>query len=82
MIRTQIQLPDPLYRQIKRIASDQGWSIAEVIRRGAESVVRSYPEDKKAAEGYVFPAPLTGRLRVSDPEQLKGLLQADQEMSL
>ena len=41
MIRTQIQLPEPLYREVKRVALEQDWSIAEVIRRGAEAVART-----------------------------------------
>jgi hypothetical protein len=85
MTRTQIQLPDPLYREIKRIAVQQDWSIAEVIRRGAENVVRHYPPEKlpyNAEEGFRFPAPIRARLRVSDPEQLKDLLRSDQEQKL
>ena len=85
MTRTQIQLPDPLYREIKRIAVQQDWSIAEVIRRGAENVVRHYPPEKlplSAEKGFRFPAPIQARLRVSDPEQLKDLLRSDQEQQL
>ena len=85
MTRTQIQLPDPLYREIKRIAMQQDWSIAEVIRRGAENVVRHYPPEKlplDAGKGYCFPAPIRARLKVPDPEQLKDLLRSDQERSL
>jgi hypothetical protein len=33
MIRTQIQLSDEQSRELRRIASDKGLSIAEVIRR-------------------------------------------------
>ena len=50
MIRTQIQLPEPLYREIKRVAFEQDWSIAEVIRRGAEAVARTYPPLKGPAQ--------------------------------
>ena len=46
MIRTQIQLPDTLYQEIRRVAKSQEWSIAEVVRRGAEMLVRSYPNFK------------------------------------
>jgi len=82
MVRTQIQLPDPLYREIKRIAKQQDWSIAEVIRRGAENVVRHYPSEKLVpGEGFRFPAPIRSRLKVSDPAKLKALLRADQECS-
>ena len=44
MTRTQIQLPEPLFHQIKRIASARDWSVAELIRRGMEAYVRTIPE--------------------------------------
>ncbi|MDT8437867.1 MAG: antitoxin [Wenzhouxiangellaceae bacterium] len=43
MMRTQIQIPDELYRQAKRIASEQEISLAEVVRRGLEQMQRMYP---------------------------------------
>jgi hypothetical protein len=44
MTRTQIQLPEPLFQQIKRIASARDWSVAELIRRGMEAYVKTIPE--------------------------------------
>jgi hypothetical protein len=43
MVRTQIQLPDELYREAKRIAAEQEISLAEVLRRGLEHMQRIYP---------------------------------------
>ena len=43
MIRTQIQLPDELYHEAKRIAAEQEISLAEVLRRGVEHMQRIYP---------------------------------------
>ena len=83
MVRTQIQLPEPLYREIKKIALQQDWSIAEVIRRGAENVVRHYPHEKLTpGEDFRFPAPIRARLKVSDPARLEELLRSDQELTL
>ena len=42
MKRTQIQLPDELYRELKQIAAQREWSLADALRRGAEYVVRVY----------------------------------------
>jgi len=42
MVRTQIQLPDELYREAKRIAEEQEISLAEVLRRGLEHMQRIY----------------------------------------
>jgi len=43
MIKTQVQLPDRLYRQAKAIAEEREWSLAEVIRRGIEHMTLLYP---------------------------------------
>ncbi len=43
MKRTQAQLPESLYDKVKRVAEEQEWSVAEVLRRGAEYMVRCYP---------------------------------------
>lgn len=43
MIKTQVQLPDALYREAKRVAEERELSLAEVLRRGVEYVVRTYP---------------------------------------
>ncbi len=78
MIRTQIQLPDNLYREVQRVARDQEWSIAEVIRRGAESVIRAYPALKqKAPSGWKLPAPIRSRMLVNDPGALRDLVRDD-----
>lgn len=79
MFRTQIQLPDGLYHEVKRIAAQQEWSVTEVIRRGAETMARLYPPAKlPAGEAWRLP-PLKARLRVSDPAALKALLRDDEE---
>lgn len=76
MIRTQIQLPDQLYREVQRVARDQEWSIAEVIRRGAESVIRAYPSLKeKATPGWKLPPPIQSKMLVHDPEILRDLIR-------
>jgi hypothetical protein len=43
MVKTQIQIPDDLYREAKRIAREREMSFAEVVRRGLECIVRVYP---------------------------------------
>ncbi len=80
MVRTQIQLPDRLHRQVKRIAEQQEWSVTEVIRRGAETMARLYPPIKVAdAGGWRLPPPLNARLRVADPVALKALLRDEED---
>lgn len=43
MIKTQVQLPDGLYQEAKRVAREREISLAEVMRRGVEYIVRIYP---------------------------------------
>jgi len=54
MTRTQIQLPEPLFHQIKRIASARDWSVAEFIRRGMEAYVKTIPETE-IKKGWEMP---------------------------
>jgi hypothetical protein len=80
MIRTQIQLPDNLYREVQRVARDQEWSIAEVIRRGAESVIRAYPSIKQPApSGWKLPPPIRSKMLVHDPGNLRDLVRDETE---
>ncbi|MDH4268243.1 MAG: ribbon-helix-helix protein, CopG family [Deltaproteobacteria bacterium] len=44
MIRTQIQLTETQARTIKKVAMDQGTSIAEIIRRAVENMVQASPK--------------------------------------
>jgi len=81
MKRTQIQLPEPLYREIQRVAELEEWSVAEVIRRGAEHMVRAYPAIKQKTN-WSLPIPVTGELKVTDPEALRDLVRADQDAGL
>ncbi len=57
MKRTQIQLPEHLYDEIKRIADMLDWSITEVLRRGAEYMVGCYPPEKAPGGGWSLPPP-------------------------
>lgn len=56
MVRTQIQLPDELYRSAKRIADQREISLAEVVRRGLEHMVRTHPVPLDSAERWALPA--------------------------
>ena len=41
MLRTQIQLPAPLFNQLRQIAEQREWSVAELVRRGMEAYVQT-----------------------------------------
>jgi hypothetical protein len=68
MIRTQIQLPDELYREAKRIAAEQEISLAEVLRRGLEHMQRIYPP-RSAGRPWEPPAPAPlGRFKATEEQ--------------
>ena len=43
MVKTQVQLSDALYRDLKRLAAAKEWSLAETIRRAAEQFLARHP---------------------------------------
>lgn len=56
MMRTQIQLPDALYAQAKQVARRHEISLAELVRRGLEHMLRLYPLEEKPGEPWSLPA--------------------------
>jgi hypothetical protein len=56
MKRTQIQIPDPLYKEVKRLAALRDWSVSEVFRRAVEQLIAQYPSVKRAGE-WELPEP-------------------------
>jgi hypothetical protein len=69
MMRTQVQLPDELYRDAKRIAQEHDMTLAEVVRRGLEHMVRIYPQRNTAADTWHPPPPRRlGAFRASEDD--------------
>jgi hypothetical protein len=52
MIKTQIQVPERLYREIKRLAELKGWSLAETFRRAAEQFLARHPDPRPRNEPW------------------------------
>lgn len=55
MTRTQIQLPDRLYAKAKQVAQQQEISLAELVRRGLEHMLRMYPPSDKKQTAWSLP---------------------------
>ncbi len=55
MTRTQVQLPEALHNELRRIADEQEWSLAEVIRRASEKFVERFPQGRMKASEWKFP---------------------------
>jgi hypothetical protein len=80
MIKTQIQLPEELYDQVKRFAAQREWSLAETFRRGAELLLQVHPPDPdRRAAGWTPPTSDTVGWRGLSARQLRDLAFHEQE---
>jgi len=67
MTRTQIQLPEPLFKRLRSIAKAKDLSLAEIIRREMEKYVETFPEDLEPKKPWKFPVlPRSGGFK-ADP---------------
>ena len=88
MVRTQIQLPTKLYARAKQIAESREISLAELVRRGLESILDQYPEPIVPRTAWNFPVATVGKVLVSldqlrnyaaDDEGVRSLVAEDTE---
>jgi hypothetical protein len=78
MIKTQVQLPDELYRTAKAIAEQREWSLAEVVRRGIEYMALAYPL-RTTAKPWTLPMLKEAHFRADfDQLDFKALAEADE----
>jgi hypothetical protein len=82
MVKTQIQLPDGLYREIKRLAKAKGWSIAETFRRAAEQLLARHPAPQPKSEPWKPPTSARVGWRGLTPEQIRERALDDMESRL
>ena len=57
MVKTQVQIPDELYRRAKQVAAEREWSFAEVVRRGLEYITQANPPGRAAGKKWRLPPP-------------------------
>jgi hypothetical protein len=79
MVKTQIQIPDHLYREAKRIAREREVSFAEVVRRGLEAVVRLYPPLSEIGTEWEPPGPRHLGWRGLDHRGVRDAVLSDME---
>ena len=75
MIKTQVQLPDELYRDTKAIAKKYEMSFAEVVRRGLEQMRLRYPLGKKNSRVWEPPKPRSLGWKGLSADELKDAAQ-------
>ncbi len=68
MVKTQIQLPEHLFREAKRVAADYEMSFAEVVRRSLERTMPAYPPKHAAPWQPPEPTDLGLRCKIDDDE--------------
>ena len=55
MVKTQIQIPDRLFKEAKQLAEESEMSFAHVVRLGLELVLKSRPLGRKPAREWQVP---------------------------
>jgi hypothetical protein len=76
MIRTQIQLPDQVYARARRVAKAKEISLAELARRGIETILDQYPSPELIGAEWTPPRVRSGGVRVP-LERLKDFGEVD-----
>ena len=68
MVKTQVQIPDMLFREAERLAAENEMSFAGVVRLGLEEIIRHHPPGRTRAEDWTLP-PSFGMGEVLAPEE-------------
>ena len=83
MVKTQIQLPEELYRELKQFSAEREWSLAETFRRGAELLLEVYPGAPVGEpEAWSPPKSLDAGWQGLTAEQLRDVAFADADPEL
>jgi hypothetical protein len=80
MIKTQIQVPEELYREIKSFAKAREWSLAETFRRGGELLLEVYDSKPLSPNNrWIPPSSNEVGWKGLSPEQLRDAIELDTE---
>ena len=55
MVKTQVQIPDYLFREAKRMAEESEMSFAHVVRLGLEMVLKTRPAGRQPGSQWQMP---------------------------
>ena len=73
MIKTQVQIPNSLYMEAKRISAEYEMSLAEIMRRGIEKMVDVYPHKRASKAAWSPPKAKALGWRGLSHDQLRDL---------
>jgi hypothetical protein len=65
-VRTTIDIPDPLYRELKGKAAKEGHSVKELILRGVEQELRNRSRKPKRVSLPIVPSKRPGTLELDN----------------
>jgi len=65
-VRTTIDIPDPLYRQLKGKAASEGRSVKELVLRGVEQELRSRGRKTRRVSLPIVPSKRPGTLELDN----------------
>ena len=57
MVKTQVQIPDELFRRAKEVAAQKEWSFAEIVRRGLEYMTSVHSPSPAPRKAWSLPKP-------------------------
>ena len=63
MIRTLIQLPDSVFERARRVAKAKEISLAELARRGLETILDQYPSPELIGQAWTAPRVRSGGVK-------------------
>ena len=75
MTKTQVQLPDELYRRAKKLAAAREVSLAELVRNGLEYILSTHTPPEQPAADWEPPKPRRLGWRGLAPARLKDQAQ-------
>lgn len=78
MIKTQVQIPDELFRRAKQVAAEKEWSFAEVVRRGLEYMTQVNPVGRQSAKKWRLPDAVPMGLPLVPEEQWTELCHGEE----
>ncbi len=79
MTKTQIQVPEELFAEIKKFSARREWSLAETFRRGAELLLETHVSDAApASQAWQPPTSRRGGWKGLTAAQLRDLAFEDQ----
>lgn len=62
MTKTQIQVPEKLFKEVRAFAKKREWTLAETFRRGAELLLQVYPDTTAATPNAAWAPPTSKRV--------------------